>query len=291
MGTFTLDGKSQAIRSVSNGIKNTINNVMRADSAKQEAYLEAMGKTKAAEEARALKMSNDHRANVDQMIQAEPDMPQYKKNQLIALKLLGGQHMDNFSRSGEIEQRISHRDAVIKDPTLATPTAQAHAATSGRAPFDNIGNTGHSMNQVTGEQVTAHPGLAKLFQGHAKTGGKSGGLTLAQQRVNAEIEAARQSVGGIAPDEVRRLTAKTTDTGRENPDFDPTLAKASALAGRRKIGNDIIFDGRTQPKPEASDLSARFKADPAMSKYSLGNQTPNGIEVKDKTGRVIGHYQ
>lgn len=168
MGTFTIDGNAHAIRSVSSGIKNALNNVMRADSAKQEAYLDTMGKTKSAEEARGLKMTNDYRESVDRMIAEDPGMPQYKKNQLVALKLLGGQHMDNFSRSGEIEQRIAHRDAVLKDPSLATTTAQAHAATSGKAPFDNIGNSGHSVNQVTGEQVVAHPGLAKLF--NAKEG-------------------------------------------------------------------------------------------------------------------------
>lgn len=169
MGTFTIDGNAQAIRSISSGIKNAINNVMRADSAKQEAYLDAMGKTKAAEEARSLRLTNDHRESVDRMIADEPDMPQFKKNQLIALKLLGGQHMDNFSRSGEIEQRISHREAVLKDPSLATATAQAHAATSGKAPFDNIGNSGYSVNQISGEQHMAHPGMAKLFNATHRT--------------------------------------------------------------------------------------------------------------------------
>lgn len=297
MGTFTLDGNAQAIRSVSTGIKNAFNNYMRADSAKQEAYLDAMGKTKAAEEARSLRMTNDHRESVDRMIADDPDMPQFKKNQLIALKLLGGQHMDNFSRSGEVEQRISHREAVLKDPSLATATAQAHAATSGKAPFDNIGNTGHSMNNVTGEQHMAHPGLAKLFQGNAKSGGNSGKLTLSQQRVNAEIEAARQSAVAIPPEELRRRTAKTTDTGRDNPDYDPTLAKASSLAARRKIGSDSAFDGRLQGKPEQATkqedptAAVRFKADPTMSKYSLGNQTQKGFEVKDSTGKLVGYYR
>lgn len=290
MSSFTIDGNAHAIRSISSGIKNALNNVMRADSAKKEAYLDAMGKTKAAEEARSLRLTNDHRESVDRMIADEPDMPQFKKNQLIALKLLGGQHMDNFSRSGEIEQRISHREAVLKDPSLATATAQAHAATSGKAPFDNVGNTGHSLNQVTGEQVVAHPGLAKLFQGHAKTGANAGKLTLSQQRGNAEIDAARQSVDGLTPEEVRRRTAKTTDTGRDNPDYDPTLARASNLAARRKIGPDQKFDNRL-PQTAAPSVSSRFQADPAMKVYKLGSQTPNGFEVKDITGKLVGYYR
>lgn len=192
MGTFTLDGNAQAIRSVSTGIKNAFNNYMRADSAKQEAYLDAMGKTKAAEEARSLRMTNDHRESVDRMIADDPDMPQFKKNQLIALKLLGGQHMDNFSRSGEIEQRISHREAVLKDPSLATATAQAHAATSGKAPFDNIGNTGHSMNNVTGEQHMAHPGMAKLFNAtHGAKSAQRGAVAAKQYKTDIDATNAK----------------------------------------------------------------------------------------------------
>lgn len=311
MQTYTIDGGAEGANALAKGIGNALQRFALADSHKQEAYLDTMGKTKAAEEARGLRMTNDHRANVDRMIQAEPDMPQYKKNQLIALKLLGGQHMDNFSRSGEIEQRVAHREAVIKDPTLATATAQAHAATSGKAPFDNVGSTGHSVNQVTGEQIVAHPGMAKLFQGkQGATTGRGGSLTLSQERSNAEIDAARELVGGLTPDDVRRRTAKTTDTGRENPDYDPTLSRAASLAGRRKIGTDAHFDNRNQvstpppvaPPPAApsttaapsaseQDVTKRFNSDPAMKQHKLGKKTAQGIEVLDRNGRVIGHYQ
>lgn len=78
-----------------------------------------------------------------------------------------------------------------------------------------------------------------------------GGLTQSQERGNAEIDAAREMVSGMDPAEIRRRTAKQTNTGRENPDYDPALSRAASLAGRRKIGTDDVFDNRQgQPSGE-----------------------------------------
>ena len=123
-----------------------------------------------------------------------------------------------------------------------------------------------------------------------------GGLTAAQQRGNFEIDAAREYVSGLDPAEIRRRTAKTTDTGRENPNFDPALAKATSLAARRKIGDDADFDNRSNrpqaaPSIDRQDVAKRFRADRAMNSYRLGKDTANGVEVMDGTGKVIGHYR
>lgn len=128
--------------------------------------------------------------------------------------------------------------------------------------------------------------------------GERGGLTAAQERGNAEIDAARQTVGGLDPAEIRRRTAKTTETGRENPDFDPGLARAAALAARRKIGDDPAFDNRGKSDAQAApaqqgdmdELRKRFRSDRAMNAYRLGNVTPQGVEVISQ-GKVIGHYR
>lgn len=125
------------------------------------------------------------------------------------------------------------------------------------------------------------------------------GLTLPQQRSNAEIDAARELVAGMDQAEIRRRTAKTTNTGRENPDFDPSLERAARLAARRKVGVDDVFDRRQegavarQSAPavaDRSDVVKRFRAERAMDGYSLGKETPNGIEVLSN-GRVVGHYR
>ncbi|MRR51848.1 MAG: hypothetical protein EG825_13215 [Rhodocyclaceae bacterium] len=127
-----------------------------------------------------------------------------------------------------------------------------------------------------------------------------GGLTAPQQRSNAEIDAAREAVSGLSPEEIKRRTAKATNTGRENPDYDPGLARQVNLAGRRKVGADDFFDKRQQgqqappmqaPAFNRDDVATRFRADKSMNNYTLGNPTDRGIEVKDKTGKLVGYFQ
>jgi hypothetical protein len=124
--------------------------------------------------------------------------------------------------------------------------------------------------------------------------------SLGQQRGNAEIDSARARVAGMDAAEIKRRTANFTATGRENPDYDPTLAKAVTLANRRKVGADDEFDQRQQPQQPAganehgydrADVAQRFRSERAMDRHKLGNDTPNGVEVLDVSGKVIGHYR
>ena len=126
------------------------------------------------------------------------------------------------------------------------------------------------------------------------------GPSLGQQRGNAEIDAARSRVAGMDAAEIKRRTANFTATGRENPDYDPTLAKAVTLANRRKVGADDEFDQRQQPQQptgtnehgyDRADVAQRFRSERAMDRHKLGNDTPNGVEVLDSSGKVIGHYR
>ena len=79
-----------------------------------------------------------------------------------------------------------------------------------------------------------------------------------------------------------------------------SLAKAVTLANRRKVGADDDFDQRQQPQQPAganehgydrADVAQRFRSERAMDRHKLGNDTPNGVEVLDVSGKVIGHYR
>lgn len=143
---------------------------------------------------------------------------------------------------------------------------------------------GQDMQAATvREQIGGQERVAEIQANAAKH------LTLPQVRENQEIEAARQRLAGMSADEIKRRTANYTETGRENPDFDPTLARAQTLAGRRMYGDDRDFDARRQQP--ADDAPSRFKADKAMAGHKLGKQTERGTEVFDANGRLIGHYR
>lgn len=137
-------------------------------------------------------------------------------------------------------------------------------------------------------------GQIKALNGRTEPQARAGNLTLPQRRSNFEIDAARERIAGMSPEEIKRKTANYTATGRENPDFDPTLAKAVSLANRRKYGDDVDFDQRQQvqqPAGDDGDVATRFKSDRAMQGYTLGKQTDSGVEVFDASGKLVGHYR
>lgn len=132
-------------------------------------------------------------------------------------------------------------------------------------------------------------------------GGNSDGLTTPQQRANEEIDAARQALSGMSRDEVLRKTQPATATGRNNPDYDPQLAGQWRLANRKKYGPDEQFDKYTAEKSgsitaelqrakQQTEITRRLSADPAMRGMRAGKMTPQGVEVLDASGRLVGHY-
>jgi hypothetical protein len=120
---------------------------------------------------------------------------------------------------------------------------------------------------------------------------RSGKPSLSQERGNEEIRAARERISKMDPAEIQRRSQKATNTGRENPDYDPSIARAASLAGRRMVGEDQVFDSR-QPiqAPKTEPVQSRFSTDPAMKGMKMGKLTPSGFEVLDSSGKLLGHY-
>lgn len=120
----------------------------------------------------------------------------------------------------------------------------------------------------------------------------SGGVTSSQQRTNYEIDSARKHIAGLSPEEIKKRTQQYSATGRENKDFDPTLAAKVRQANHRKYGNDDVFDANTdnQATETPDDIISRFSTDSSMKGHRTGNKTPQGVEVLDANGKLIGHY-
>lgn len=181
----------------------------------------------------------------------------------------------------------------IENQGKASAASQEKAAD--RAHQERIAQVGADARRY-GADVSANATL-KAAGLRAEHQGQPKGPTLSQERSNAEIDAARNAVAGLTPQEIQRKTAKTTNTGRENPDFDPTLERAVTLSGRRKVGADDHFDQRQQGQEQApaamfdrADVAKRFRSEREMDNFTLGKETPNGIEVLSK-GKVVGHYR
>lgn len=148
--------------------------------------------------------------------------------------------------------------------------------------------TAEHQKDTLAETRDYHQGVIDVAKTRAAN---SGGLTLPQRRINEEIDAARQYVAGLGQDEIRRRTQQYSTTGRENPDYDPMLASRVRQANRRKYGDDTDFGDIADPEADAmQDIGVRFASDPAMKGRRIGNKTPQGVEVFDANGKLIGHY-
>lgn len=250
---FTLDGGAQGAQAAGAGVGNAFKALAAAPAMRQAAeqdtalkiariYNANMTGNKAGAEARGIGMTNDLRSGIDAEIAGNPDMSPYEKAVRVAFKYAGPQYMQNWTKSAQGEKEIADISAIQADPTKALPTSQAYFAVSGKAPFDNVGTSGRSLNQVTGEQIDANAVMAKLFnnvqgsianennqQGRAAgaladqrvfelnaakaqggDGAASNGkpLTNAQLRVNQDVDAARNYVKDLPRETVAAVMRK-----------------------------------------------------------------------------------
>jgi hypothetical protein len=179
IGSGAAAGAQSAANGIGSAFKAAAMAPMVAQQAEQNAALtlakifaNQQSGSKHEQEARGLKMTNDFRGNVDQAIAANPNMPQFEQQLMKAYKYAGAGNIADFSRGGQMQQKIADIEAIKTNPTLATPAAQAYFATSGSAPFDDVGNTGSSINRVTGGQSVTNPTLGKIYEN--KGGSKPG---------------------------------------------------------------------------------------------------------------------
>lgn len=262
-----------------------------------------------------------------QMQEAFRAMERNPKNAQAIAALVGANQHSEATRVGQTLGAETARatDATHRQgQTLAANTAirgqdvtaQTHANQLAGNPLDNllkqtqvdtgkvgIDKTKQHIDDVAKLNAETNPEkrqamIENLLTAQGKNVAPAERLTLPMQRSNAEIDAARKMVAGLSQEEIRRRTAKQTNTGRDNPDFDQTLEHAVNLSNRRKVGVDDHFDQRLQQATQAQppqgtdgDAITRFKADPTMKGHAPGKQTANGTEVLDSTGKLIGYYQ
>lgn len=156
-------------------------------------------------------------------------------------------------------------------------------------------------NERLDKTLASREGIAedKIESSEKIAASKVGQLSGSQRLQNREIDAARRVLAGMTPEEIKKKTAKFTNTGRDNPDYDATLATRVRLAAKRKYGDDDWFDtqnGINDDGPEVAvqqpkGIPDRFAADTGMQGFKLGKQTDKGYEVFNNAGKLVGHYK
>lgn len=184
-------------------------------------------------------------------------------------------------------------DAMIG---LLTGKEQADLAMKRMDVESNIATREANRADKVADNARANDTLAETKRHHRAIEGKGGpdGLTTPQQRTNAAIEAARQQLVGMTESEIKRRTQAYTETGRENPEFDPQLASLVRQARSRKYGEDAAADAfaarKPQPAAKADTPRARFEAEPSMKGHTLGKPTGKGWEVIGPDGKLAGYW-
>jgi hypothetical protein len=202
--------------------------------------------------------------------------------EMAAIKMM----MEGNAQQGNVGVEMARQGITSRGIDLRNDLAMSQQEAIDRRAGDRLGAT------LRGQDLRADAVDKRIAAGAERRGMP----TMSQESRNAEIDAARERIAGMDPAEIKRRTANYTATGRENPDYDPTLAKAASLAGRRKIGDDPHFDERQQRPPgqhgyDRNEVATRFRAERGMDLYKLGNDTADGVEVLDAAGKVIGHYR
>jgi hypothetical protein len=156
-------------------------------------------------------------------------------------------------------------------------------------------------DELTDSRVDLNEARTNLANQRANAPATEQKITGAQKLKNMQIDAARKRIDGLSDTDIKRKTQQYTQTGRENPDYDPQLATRVRMANQRKMGDDPWFDttngiGQAEaPAPNTAlkpveSVTQRFSTDPAMKGMRLGNQGPKGREVLDANGKLVGHY-
>ncbi|MBK9522884.1 MAG: hypothetical protein IPO13_14955 [Rhodocyclaceae bacterium] len=224
---------------------------------------------------------------------------------------------DNYGKS---VQRVPDKkrpfDDVLKDQTTAllnsgdTSSATAAAGIYGReneaktnlkqAALDTRLTIAEGKLDTATEIAKAKGDVALKLGGMRQEVKNNPVLTSTQKLKNMEIDAARKRIEGLSQDDIKKRTQKFTDSGRENKDYDPQLERRVRIASLRKMGDDPYFDsifGGQDESPATGNADSsgtvveRFTSDPAMKGMRPGRSGPNGVEVFDSSGKLIGHYQ
>lgn len=239
-----------------------------------------------------LKLAND---SASQETEAYGRLGQYKDDQAGAIGYLnksGLSQLGGGTVSGVAFDDKGANVTMADGRSVLIPQSQMD-----RGARSMSGKYDFMSNRVTGDIYRTNETTGSIEPVVRTDGTGSRPLSLAQQTSNKQIEISRQKIASMTPDEIRRRTSKATDTGRENPDYDPNLAQHVRLANKRMYGTDSWYDqqGSSQSASQAQtagqqDIGTKFAADPAMRGRTMGKQTPKGVEVFDANGKLIGYY-
>lgn len=137
---------------------------MDAATKSASAYANNMQGNKLGSEAEANSFTLDQRRGVDANIAANPAMTPYERLMHTTFKLTGDTNAERVAKAGTEFQTQGLRDRAAAAPDVDSMNRLISVvADKPYMPFDNVGNTGQTINKATGAAGAMNPVLAKLY--------------------------------------------------------------------------------------------------------------------------------
>lgn len=145
--------------------------------------------------------------------------------------------VDDMAKAGNIERGMTDRQGIIDGKLQALPVSQAYFATSGKAPFDDVGTTGYAINGLTGGISEGNGVLARLF------GNQQNALTN-QRNAAADASSASASLSNARRDRAtagldKPVTIVDEDTGQATVVTLPTAGGTNSIGVAPPKGSSV----------------------------------------------------
>jgi len=277
---------------IANAIKTAAMAPMMHDQAQQLAGLRAaqmysanMTGNKAGAEAENTRYTLGQRQGVEDLIAKHPQFAGYLQNAMRLFGMTGDTNIERVAKAGSEMQTQGIRDQAVgavdnldrmnRLNTLAKPGDTY-------MPYDNVGNTGYSLNKATGGQAEANPVLAKLFGGvqgsimnenNAQAGAAGASAGLANERRKAiqigDVQAGNDADGN--PIAYRIGTAGKIDVlDGVTPRAKSSGADAATAKARARIAEQVAKDPMIDTADQEAEVDRRMRlaTGPSLRDYT-----------------------
>ncbi|CAL62401.1 Hypothetical protein HEAR2268 [Herminiimonas arsenicoxydans] len=220
-------------------------------------------------EAEGLRMTNDNRRNIEEIITQMPDLTDAARKMYRQFGIGGDNNAERMAKAtGQFQQQQAITD--IQGGVDPTRTGQAYAAVSGKLPFEAVGSTGRNINGLTGLGGVLDPTVAKLYdrkigseigENNAQAGAAGASAGLSNER-RKEIQ-----MGDVKPgtDEFGNpILFRAGTNGKVNvlDDLAPYRKSGSSDAAlqkaRGRVAEQVYKDKGVEPENRAAEIEARM---------------------------------
>lgn len=255
-------------------------------------YHANMAGNKAGTEAEAARFTLGQRQGVDDYLAQNPQLAPYARAMMQVFKLTGDTNAERVAHAGTEFQTQGIRDRAVdavgdvdmmnRLNTLAKPGATY-------TPYDNVGNTGHTINKATGAQTAENSTLAKLFGAESQS--RTAENEAQADNARASASATRAKMEAKTPTVIGYDQQGNPITDAPDPKLTEMQGKATLFASRMQDSSTILneLEGKVSPVQTALSGTAagNIIATPDAQRYRQAQENWVTANLRQESGAAI----